>query len=186
MTPGKTASQKSKSNAGSPNPGEPALLLIGFLRRPHGIRGEILMEVFPDLQACLHENLEIFIGSSQKPHLASDLRPHQLGFITRLTGIEDRTTAGLYRNQPVYLSENDLPVLPPGQYYRHQLVGLAVRDEQNNSLGVLEEILITGANDVYIVRTSSGEEQLMPAIPQVILKIDLEHKTMTVRLQEWA
>ncbi|HMN60922.1 MAG TPA: hypothetical protein PJ988_11190, partial [Anaerolinea sp.] len=57
--------------------------------------------------------------------------------------------------------------------------------ESGETAGVLEEILTTGANDVYTVRKPDGSEILLPAIEDVVLKVDLDRGEMVVRLQEW-
>jgi 16S rRNA processing protein RimM len=63
------------------------------------------------------------------------------------------------------------------------LIGLRVF-EGDEDLGVLAAIMETGANDVYIIDQANGQELLIPAIPEVILKIDLHQKRMNVRLLE--
>jgi 16S rRNA processing protein RimM len=80
------------------------------------------------------------------------------------------------------VSGADRPPLPEGEYYHHQLIGLAVQDERGLVLGVLTEILETGANDVYVVTAVGGNEILLPVIPGVVLDVDLPAKTMRVHL----
>jgi 16S rRNA processing protein RimM len=76
----------------------------------------------------------------------------------------------------------DRPLLEEGQYYHHQLRGLSVIDEENKLLGIIADILSTGANDVYIVHSDNGSEILLPAIDTVVLNIDLETRKVYVRL----
>ena len=64
------------------------------------------------------------------------------------------------------------------------MIGLDVVDENGNALGKLAEILETGANDVYIVRDEAGKEILLPAIPSVILNVDMEARIIKVHLLE--
>lgn len=78
-----------------------------------------------------------------------------------------------------------LPPLPEGEYYHFQLIGLTVLDENGTKIGVLNEVLTTGANDVYLVVDEEGKEILFPAIQSVIIQTDLEHQQMIVRPQEW-
>jgi 16S rRNA processing protein RimM len=77
------------------------------------------------------------------------------------------------RGELIYLRLEDLPPLPEGEYYPHQLEGLAVFTEQGEPLGRVMEILKPGANDVYIVR-GNAREILLPAIPQMIREVRLE------------
>jgi 16S rRNA processing protein RimM len=73
-----------------------------------------------------------------------------------------------------------------GKHYPHQVLGMQVVDETGVIIGRLEEVLITGANDVYVVKQADKEDEiLVPAIDSVILKVDSEKKVITVRLPIW-
>jgi len=168
--------------AGSPTVGEPEYLVIGFLRRPHGVRGEMLMDVHTDFPERIKPGLTLFVGEShQKMTLASN-RPHHKGMLVRFRGIKNPEDAGLYRNTWVYVTTASRPELPDGEYYHHQLIGLTVMDEEDTLLGTLVDIIETGANDVYVVRDKSGSELLLPAISDVILDIQLADGQMRVHL----
>ena len=90
--------------------------------------------------------------------------------------------AGLYRNTWVYVPTADRPELPEGEYYHHQLLGLNVVTTEDRELGILADIIETGANDVYVVRDADGNEVLLPAIPPVILDVNLADRQMRVHL----
>ncbi len=97
-------------------------------------------------------------------------------------GISTPEQAGRYRNQILSVAASETPELPEGRYYFHELLDLDVVDEAGIVLGTLSEILETGANDVYVVKDPTGHELLLPAIPEVVLNVDLEAKTIKVRL----
>ena len=170
---------------GSPGEGEPLFLAVGKLRRPHGVHGEILMDVLTDFPERLEVGKEVFIGEEYAPCRLVGLRRHDPALIVSLEGIEDRDAAGKMRNKMVFVRSSGLPVLPEGEYYHHQLIGLAVVDESGAKLGLLEQILETGANDVYLVRTAEGTELLLPAIHDVILEINPEEGFVVARPMEW-
>ncbi len=88
-------------------------------------------------------------------------------------------------NALVFVRTDSLPPLPDGEYYHHQLLGLEVITETGQKVGVLKEILETGANDVYVVFNSNGKEELIPAIKQNLVKIDIKNKIMVVRLLDY-
>jgi len=169
-------------NTGSPN-GEPLYLSVGFLRRPHGLKGEIIMDLHTDFPERMKKGRKVFIGDDHKPMSLTNVRPHQKGLLVKFQNIETPEDAGLYRNQWVYVQTKDVP-LPDGQHYKHKLLGTKVVDENNNPLGELVEILETGANDVYVVRDDSGKEILLPNIPSVILDLDVDSQLMKVHLLE--
>src|SRR5262245_21737562 len=153
-------------NKGSPN-GEPLYLSIGFLRRPHGVHGEIIMDLHTDFPERLRKGRRLFLGEGHKPLTLESVRPHGKGMLIKFKAIETPEDAGQYRNQWVYARTTDLPPLPDGQHYQHELLGMSVVDESENLLGTLTEIMETGANDVYVVKDDSGKEILLPNIPSV-------------------
>jgi 16S rRNA processing protein RimM len=91
-------------------------------------------------------------------------------------------SVGELRNQWVYVTTEDRPALPEGEFYYHQLLGLEIVSDEGRNLGRITGILETGANDVYIVRSTNGHELLLPAIKPVILDIDLQLGKIIVHL----
>jgi len=171
-----------EKNTGSPN-GEPLYLSVGFLRRPHGLQGEIIMDLHTDFPERMKKGRKLFVGEKHKLMTLTNVRPHQLGLLVKFKDIETPEDAGLYRNQWVYVETKDVP-LPDGQFYKHELLGLIVVDENESPLGELVEILETGANDVYVVRDDSGKEILLPNIPSVILDLNFDARLLKVHLLE--
>ena len=172
-----------KNALGSPD-GEPVYLTIGFLRRPHGVHGEIIMDLHTDFPERLQSGRKLFVGEEHNPMTLASVRPHAKGMLVKFKGIETPEDAGQFRNQWVYVRTSEVPPLPEGQIYQHELFGFAVIDENDNPLGELVEIIETGANDVYVVRDDSGREILLPAIPSVILELDPARRFMRVHLLE--
>jgi len=172
-----------KENSGSPN-GEPVYLTVGFLRRPHGLHGEIIMDLHTDFPERLKRGRKLLIGDARKPAAIEGVRPHQKGVLVKFKGVDTPEAAGEFRNQWVYVKASDVPALPEGQIYQHELFGFKILDENENLLGELVEIIETGANNVYVVRDESGRELLLPAIPSVILEMDTQRRLMRVHLLE--
>lgn len=168
--------------AGSPASGEPVYLSVGQLRRPHGLRGEMLMEVLTDFPQRLRVGTKLFVGENHAPATLASVRGHNDGLLVRFRGVENPEQAGKYRGKAVFVRADDRPPLPEGEFYHHEVIGLRVVSEQDEELGILSEILITGANEVYIVKRPDGRDLLLPAIEDVILKIDPEAGLVRVRL----
>jgi 16S rRNA processing protein RimM len=168
---------------GSPD-GEPVYLVVGFLRRAHGVRGEIIMDLHTDFPERLRSGRKLFVGNERKPITLSGVRPHAKGMLVKLKGVETPEDAVPFRNQWVYVRATDVPPLPEGKLYQHELFGFQVVDEDGQLLGELVEILETGANDVYVVRNEIGKEILLPAIPSVILETDPARRLIRVHLLE--
>ncbi len=169
----------------SPVRGEPVFLAVGCLRHSHGLQGEIGMEVYTDFPERLRPGTQVYVGDT---HITLSItRSRMAGKLMLLTfdGYLDCDQVNVFRNKIVYSRSDKLPSLPEGQYYHHQLLGLRVLDETGVELGILSEILETGANDVYVVRSSGGSELLLPAIESVIIKVDLEIGSIISRPPEW-
>jgi 16S rRNA processing protein RimM len=167
---------------GSPASGEPVYLSVGLLRRPHGLRGDLLMEVLTDFPQRLRPGARLFVGEKHTPMTIASVRTHNDGLLIRFRGIEDPESAAKWRGSLVFVRADDRPPLPEGEFYHHQVIGLQVVTESGEQLGRLSEILITGANEVYIVKRPDGRELLLPAIEEVILKIDPPAGQVLVRL----
>jgi 16S rRNA processing protein RimM len=172
-------------STGSPAPGEPVFIALGFLRRTHGIYGELIMDVLTDFPERIRAGRLVYVGENHEEHKLGSVRPADKTLLVTLSGFKTPEDATRFRNSYVYARVEELPELPPGEYYHHQLVGLAVVNESGQPLGELVEVLQTGANDVYVVRTDSGGELLFPAIADVVLAVDLERQEMRVRPQDW-
>ena len=131
---------------------------------PHGLRGDLVMQVMTDFPDRLKPGTEVFVGAGHRSCVIAGSRGHAEGLLIRFEGMDSPEKAGSLRNQPVYVRAANRPALPAGQYYHHQLLGSEVFDDQGVSLGRLNEILQTGANDVYVVVTHEQRELLLPAI----------------------
>ena len=172
----------SKERAGLPVKGELDFLVVGKIFRPHGIRGEMLMQVLTDFPDRLQEGVTIYLGENHSPQVIRSLRWHRNALIVAIESTIDPESVGALRNQLVYVRSDDRPPLPAGEYYHHQILGLKVKTIDDRFLGDLVQILETGANDVFIVRQEQGSEILIPAIPDVICKIDLQEGEIIVNL----
>ncbi|HBG15393.1 MAG TPA: 16S rRNA processing protein RimM, partial [Firmicutes bacterium] len=82
----------------------------------------------------------------------------------------------------LWLPEEERPLLPEGRFYLDQIIGLKVYSVNDRFLGIIEEILLTGANDVYLLRGGEDGEILLPALKSVVRLIDREKQTMRVDL----
>jgi 16S rRNA processing protein RimM len=170
---------------GSPQPGEPVFLAVGFLRRPHGLVGEIIMDVQTDFPERIRAGRLFFVGEDHRPMRIRHKRMMDQAMLIHFEGIENPESAASLRNNTVYTKTDSLPELPEGEYYHHQLYGLKVIDEAGQEIGMLTEIIETGATDVYVATSADGKEILLPALQSVILEINLDKHEMKVKLPIW-
>ena len=97
-------------------------------------------------------------------------------------GFESRAAAESIVGELIEIPESDLPELPDGEYYVHDLVGMAVESSEGEHLGTLVEVLRTGSNDVYLVRREGARDLLLPAIPDAIVSVDVPARRMVVEV----
>ena len=168
--------------AGSPIIGGPAFLAVGKVRRPHGVAGDVLVEVYTDFPERLQTKAVVYAGETHIPLIIRRQRSHNDGLLLAFDGFTNPEQVGRFRNQILYIVVADAMELPEGEFYYHELLGLVVTDEKGESLGKVTEIMQTGANDVYVVTDAAGHEILLPAIAEVVLDVDLDSKKMIVHL----
>lgn len=177
--------QKTNPNAGSRSSREPAFLVLGKFRRPHGVRGEIPLELYSELLELLEPGQLVYMGEQHQPLTVEASRWKQDLLLLKFTNLDDRTAVESLTNELVYVKPSQLPELENDEYYFHQLIGLKVSDDEGADLGVLTEILQTGANDVFVVINEAGEETLIPDTEEVILEIDVNGGQMRVAKMKW-
>lgn len=160
---------------------EPTFLLLGRVSRPHGLRGDLFVQVPLGAPPRLDDVRRLFLGPEAAPYRLQTYRFHRKQLLVKLGGVDDREMAAALRGQLVQISVADAAPLQPDEYYVRQLLGLQVLSESGELLGELAEVIATGANDVYLVRREE-RDLLLPAIKDVILRVDLEAGEMRVCL----
>ena len=173
-----------KLRSGSPATGEPEYLVVGILRRTHGLGGEMMMEVLTDFPDRLQPGAKVLLGREHQPAVIDSSRMLSRGMLVKFRGIATSESAARFRGQQVLVTAADRPALRDGSHYHHELLGSEVVNEDGHAVGRLVEILQTGANDVYVVQQPAGQELLLPAITSVILEVDPERRLVRVRLPE--
>ncbi len=159
-------------------------LQIGVITSTHGIRGEV--KVFPTtddnrrfkkLKDCVIE-----YKGERIPAKAASCRFFKNMVILKLDGIDSIEAAEPYRQCPILVDREHAVPLERNEYFIADLEGMDVVTEEGRPLGVLKEILFTGANDVYVIADEAGKELLLPAIRDCILDVSVTDRKMTVRL----
>lgn len=169
----------------------PSLIVVGRLGGVHGVRGE--WRCFPetDFPDRLRPGRRVALRGPEegRPPRWTALRGVRAAgrggaLLVCVEGIETPEAARPFSGGTLAVEAADLPPLPAGHYYHHQLVGLAVVDAAGRPVGTLSAVLQTGANDVFAVRRPDGRQVLIPAIRAAVAAIDLG--AATVRLRDMA
>jgi 16S rRNA processing protein RimM len=163
---------------------EPQYLAIGRITMPFGVQGEVKVAIhtgWPHRFALLEQ---VYIGDEAASQLQATkverARLHKGQAILKLAACPDRDAAEVLRGQWLFVPRSEAVPTDEGEYYIYQIVGLEVWEGERH-LGRVVEVLEmpAEANDVYVVRGPRGE-LLLPALRQVILKVDLEAGRMEV------
>ena len=169
---------------------EPQYLTVGRVLRPHGVRGELVIEVLTDFPDALLDKT-VYVtqigGEDAAPPTRAEvasLRRNRGRLLVRFAGCDDREAADAFRGRLVQIDASQAEPLAEGRFYQHQIIGLRAISQEGQPLGQVSTILETGANDVYVVRTLDGGELLLPAISSVVKRINLETGEMIVHVPE--
>ncbi len=174
-----------QGSGGGQNP-EPSYVVVGRVRRPHGIGGEIRVEILTDYPERIAQHAVLYLAHPEapddvEPYPVESARPHKDILLVKLGECDDRDRAEELRGMLVQVPLEDAVPLEEGEYYYFQLEGTDVETETGEWLGRIAEVLRGGAHDVFLVRGPRGEV-LLPAIEDVILELDLEARKMIVHL----
>lgn len=159
------------------------LITIGRVITPHGVRGDIRVYPITDFPERFLDMDHCYIDG--KEYKITGARFHKYMVLLTLEGITDRDAAELLMQKIVQVRRSELKELDDGRYYIFDIEGMAVYDTNDNELGTVAEVLQTGSNDVYVVKKDGVADLLLPAIKDVVLQIDIEHKKMVVNPPEW-
>jgi 16S rRNA processing protein RimM len=156
----------------------PDRIAVGRINATWGLRGHVKVTPFTSNPTRFTVGAMLYVNGEARRVM--DVNTSQGYPIVQFDGYTDANAAATLRDTLIEIDEAALPALPEGEYYLHDLVGLEVVTREGEPIGTLVEVLTTGANDVYVVRRPSKANALIPAIPDVILSVDLAAKRMTI------
>ena len=161
--------------------GEDSLIQVGRIRSPAGLRGELHVELLSDVPGRFAAGQEVLIRGVL--HSIQCARSTTKGLLVKFKGIDSQQAGEELRNEPVFIGKEHAPPLPSGTYYHHQLLDMCVVTTDGDELGLITNILQTGANDVYVVK-GAEKETLVPALADVVKMVDIERGVMVVDLPD--
>ena len=163
---------------------ENSFLRVGRVVKTQGIKGQL--KIASSGGSTLSEGKVVYLEGKEgwKKSFTVESSRFQKGMIIlSLRGIKRIEEAEGLVGSSVYVEKADLEPLPADEFYWHQLCGLKVETDEGRFLGKLEEIWPTGSNDVLVVR-KEGQEILIPATDEVVVRVDLECGVMVIHLLE--
>jgi len=154
---------------------------IGKVVALFGLQGELKVHLLTDIPNRFAQLDAVYLGPDHIRFSIRSVRPYKGEMILlKLEGFNDANAAEDLRNLDISIPLSQLAELPQDSYYQHDILGLHVFTLDGSDLGNIVDIIVTGSNDVYVIKTMEGRQVLIPAIKQVIKQIDLIRHTMHI------
>ena len=160
------------------------MLQVGVITQTHGIRGEV--KVFPTTDDAARfkklKKVTLDNGKERRELEIASVKFFKNLVILKFKGIDNINDVEKYKKAPLYVTREGAVPLGENEYFIADLIGLKVVSDEGENLGVLDDVLQTGANDVYVVKCDNGEEILVPAIKDCVKNVDIEGNEITLHL----
>lgn len=161
-------------------------LQVGVITQTHGIRGEV--KVFPTTDdASRFKKLKEVIMDTGKDRLNMEIEGVKFFkqyAIIKFKGYDSINDIEKYKNAKLYVTRDQAVRLKKDEYFIADLIGMAVVTEEGELFGTLKDVMVTGANDVYVVERQDASEVLLPAIKECVKNIDIEQGQIRVHIMD--
>ncbi|OGS87641.1 MAG: ribosome maturation factor RimM [Gallionellales bacterium GWA2_59_43] len=158
------------------------MVIMGRVASAHGIRGWVKIQPFTEYLDSLLDYDIWWLGQEQGPWREVKVEQHEVHNKTLaalLAGCPDRNAAERLKGQLIAVPRSQLPEQDEDEYYWSDLIGMSVVNEAGEHLGVVANLLETGANDVLTVKGDSGEI-LIPFVDSVVKQVDTANRIIRV------
>ncbi len=159
---------------------------VGVISSTHGVRGEV--KVFPTTDDVKRfKRLKEVILDTGKEQILLEIEGVKFFkqfAILKFKGIDNINDIEKYKGKSLFVTRENAVKLKKDEYFIADLVGLKVLDEKEQEIGILQDVMETGANDVYVIALHDGRELLLPAIKQCVLSVNMEEGTIKIHILE--
>jgi 16S rRNA processing protein RimM len=161
------------------------LVPLGEIVTTHGIAGWLKLNLHNPQSTVLIPTLEIWLEKDgvRSMHEIETSRPYRGQFLVKISGVDRMTDAEPWVGSILYIAERDLDSLQSGEYYHYQVIGLEVFDTQGERIGIVTRTWPTPGGELYVVNGGS-KEYLIPAVKEIIEKVDLASGKMIINPPE--
>jgi 16S rRNA processing protein RimM len=156
-------------------------LAVGYVRRPHGVHGEVAVEIVTDFPERMVPGLEVRLGPASPEHVytVTTVRSHKGAWLLSFEGVGSRDAVEGWRTWWVFLPAQDRESLPRNYFYEHELAGLRCVTVGGTALGEATELSDAGGGPLLLVRASSGEV-MVPFRSPIVVRVDLHDGTIVL------
>ncbi len=160
-------------------------LRVGTYVNTHGVRGEIKVYPHTDDIMRFSDLKSIMLETKAENYITYEIagvKYHKNMAILKLKGIDNINDIEKYKGSDLYITREQAVPLEEGEYFICDIIGADVVDDSGEKLGIIKEVLQTGANDVYIIKRENEKDLLIPVIPSCVLDVDIENSCVKVHL----
>lgn len=160
----------------------PPLLVVGAVRRPHGLRGEVIVDVRTDFPERFAEGVRLLWRGrgAERRLVVSGVRPGARGLLMRFEGVEDVDAARALQGGELCVPEAEAHPAPEGFFYAHEVRGFSCEDETGRPLGTAADLEHTPAGPMLTVATAEGREALVPWTHPIVVRVEREARRIVL------
>ena len=159
-------------------------LRVGVISSTHGVRGEVKVYPTTDDVERFKKLKKVILDDETTELEIQGVKFFKNMVILKFKGYDSINEIEKFKGKDLLITRDQAVKLGPDENFIVDLIGLSVVTEDGEPFGTLTDVILTGANDVYEVRTTQGKEVLLPAIRECILKVDLEAGVITVHIMD--
>lgn len=160
---------------------------IGKIVNTHGVQGEVRVIRITDFEERFNPGSTVYLIRKNEEPLALEItshRTHKDFDLLKFEGLNNINDVLHFKEALLKIKEEQLTELPEGEFYHHEIVDCEIVTVEGEKLGTITEILVPGANDVFVVKQSAGKELLIPFIKDVVKEINIEEKRVVIKVME--
>ena len=152
---------------------------MGRVAAPYGVRGALKVQPLSADPAALLEHRQWWLRTRAlpgqwQPRTVQSARMHGAALVAQVEGIDAREAAAALRGAEIGVPRDDLPELPPGEYYQRDLVGMRVANREGVAFGRVAGFLESGAHPLLQVTDDAGVERLIPWVGHYVIQVDVD------------
>ena len=157
---------------------------VGVITTTHGVRGEVKVYPTTDDPKRFKRLKEVILDTGKEQLILEieGVKFFKQFVILKFKGFDNINDIEKYRQKSLYVTRENAVRLRKDEYFIADLMGLTIIDEEDKEIGVLKDVMETGANDVYEITMNDGRELLLPAIKQCVLEVNVEEGFIKVHI----
>jgi 16S rRNA processing protein RimM len=153
-------------------------IIAGKVIQPHGLKGWVKVAVTSENPLRFTPGSSLIVEGTNRRLNIEETKPVPGCLHVKFSGVDDRDQAVMLKGRELWVTEEEVGPPPPDTFWEHQLLGLRVETLQGEQLGLVDDILVTGSNDVLIVKGT--REVLIPLMRDVVREVRLEEGVILI------